>query len=849
MPRFPTVILTFVIVLLFQHSVSAQVTLVKTGNAVGEIVVDKTNASGNGIKILDDAGTWLADCVKRSANATLPVKEKLSDQPSVIIARADAHAKLAKDAGLKSKAYDAFCIVTRKDRVYILGNSEAAARHGVATLLRQLGFRWFAPSPQWHIVPKSATITVNMNIVDEPKLVHRGIWYAYAGGEAELMNNYRRWAIANRLSVASVIRTGHSYGNIIGRNKDMFAKHPEYYALLPNGKRDTEGSINARKFCFTNPGLIDLVVKDRIKLLEEYRKANPAAFMVSVDPSDGQGTCHCEECQKLGSDTNRVLHLANHVAKGLREKHPDGWVGLYAYSSHRLPPTIQVEPNVYVQVAMGFNRTKYTLPQLVELWSKKVGAIGLREYYGVEAWDWGLPGRMRGSHVAYHKKWIPFYAQRKLNAVNAETNANWGGQTLGLYVAAQMMWDPSVDPDALVDEYYTQAFGKAATPMRKLLAKFDNAPPLRSATLVPMYADLHEAWMLAKEDPEVRRRLVDLMAYLVYVAKFREFDLVRNASPSRGDEYYRALLPLMQYTWQIRMRDVVHHYALARRLCNGLPVGDKRLDFYMFNKKKPPVWKQGEQITDDEIVTMFLKYREHLQADGNPVVVFSRYLDPVRVPGADVGPCERLGTKEDGVAEFRKELTGFLIPAGKQKVRFAIAPTGRSATMTVTLRTTVFFEKTFAKSETFQPVEFELPRANEYRVTIKGGVKLRVPKETPFLFEASATNPAWIEYSGPHYFYVPKNAKELIVDAGPRLSLYIPDQKSRVDVTPSSRESGKDYAVIKVPPKAAGKIWHTSNQTRGQVSFLNIPPLMSFHRQTIFVPRELAEAEGLTTKD
>ena len=52
-------------------------------------------------------------------------------------------------------------------------------------------------------------------------------------------------------------------------------------------------------------------------------------------------------------------------ARTLRAAQPNAWVGLYAYSSHRLPPTIDVEPNVYVQVAMGFNRTEYTLPELV----------------------------------------------------------------------------------------------------------------------------------------------------------------------------------------------------------------------------------------------------------------------------------------------------------------------------------------------------------------------------------------------------------------------------------------------------------------------------------------------------
>jgi hypothetical protein len=230
------------------------------------------------------------------------------------------------------------------------------------------------------------------------------------------MENYTRWAIANRLGVRSLMRTGHSYGNIIQRNQQAFAEHPEYYALLSTGQRDAQRAVNARKFCFSNPGLIELVAADRLRLLEEERRANPAAMMVSVDPSDGEGTCHCEACQKLGTTTDRVLHLANAVARRLREKHPDAWVGLYGYSSHRLPPTIDVEPNVYVQVAMGFNHTQYTLPELIERWSQKVDAIGLREYYGVEAWDWGLPGRMRGGQVAYHQKWIPYYAERKLNA-------------------------------------------------------------------------------------------------------------------------------------------------------------------------------------------------------------------------------------------------------------------------------------------------------------------------------------------------------------------------------------------------------------------------------------------------
>jgi len=598
-----------------------------------------------------------------------------------------------------------------------------------------------------------------------------------------------------------------------------------------------------------------LVTEDRRKLLAEMRRANPAAFMVSVDPSDGEGTCACDQCAKLGTTTDRVFHLANEVAKGLRQTDKSAWVGLYAYSSHRLPATIDVEPNVYVQVAMGFNRTKYTLPELVDAWSKKVGAVGLREYYGVEAWDWGLPGRMRGARVEYHQKWIPFYADRKLNALNAETNANWGAQTVGLYVSSQLLWNPKANVDTLENEFYQHAYGDAAPAMRRLHKRFDEAPPLRAATLLPMFHDVEQAWQ-ATDDSDVRARLVDLMAYLTYVAKFRAFDLVRSRNADRNDEYYESLTMLMNYAWRIRQRDMVHYYALARRLCNGLPVQDKRLEHWLFNKERDPVWMHGDALTDAEMRTLFEATIQSLEADGDPTVAFSRYFEPIKVDGDDGGASSIVNDPRPGVGRFRRALRGFLVPSKKQTVQLHIAPTSRQAKLVVYLRgDTVLYEKDFRRMENEEPVgstlqtaEFELPKANEYRVELTGDFILQVPEETPFVFEASVTRPAWIDYSGPHYFYVPRGTKELIVDANPRLSLIIPGRKPRLDVLPADRVEGKKHIVVPVPEGAAGKVWRTSNMTRGEVSLLNTPPLFSFHRHTLFTPREIAEADELTTK-
>lgn len=108
---------------------------------------------------------------------------------------------------------------------------------------------------------------------------------------------------------------------------------------------------------------------------------------------------------------------------------------------------------------------------------------------------------------------------------------------------------------------------------------------------------------------------------------------------------------------------------------------------------------------------------------------------------------------------------------------------------------------------------------------------------------------AQLEYSGPHYFYVPKGTKELIVEPGPRLSLHVPGEAKRRDITSADAEPGKAYAIIPVPEGADGMVWHTSNMTRGKFALLNVPPLLSFHRSTVIVPREVAEADGLVTAD
>ena len=338
---YPTSSLVLSLLFFYPTALRAEVELLKNGQAEIQVVAEIREATTAEAVTIKEAAEWMAQSLSQASGAKFEVAEAVGEPPSLIVGLKKAWPEVARAVNFGTDKYDAYAIITqtRKNQIYVLGNSDEGARHGVADLLRRWGFRWFAPSRKWHVKPQLKDLAFDMTFVESPQLIDRRIWYAYGmSGEdlKPLTRDYRRWAAANRLTLRGMTRTGHSYGNLIGRNKEAFANNPELSAMKEDGTRDLKSVPNARKFCFSNPDLIKLVAEDRMKLLEANKRINPASFMVSVDPSDGEGTCHCENCKKLGTATDRVMYLANETAKRLRTKNPKAWVGLYAYSSHRL---------------------------------------------------------------------------------------------------------------------------------------------------------------------------------------------------------------------------------------------------------------------------------------------------------------------------------------------------------------------------------------------------------------------------------------------------------------------------------------------------------------------------------
>src|SRR5690606_2429839 len=117
---------------------------------------------------------------------------------------------------------------------------------------------------------------------------------------------------------------------IIQANKAAFEQHPEYYALV---KGERKGS----KLCISNPAVQQMAADYALS----YFAKNPDQLSISMEPTDGYGWCKCENCAKLGNPEDRMIILANHVAKALEKDYADKYIGVLAYAHHALPSTVE----------------------------------------------------------------------------------------------------------------------------------------------------------------------------------------------------------------------------------------------------------------------------------------------------------------------------------------------------------------------------------------------------------------------------------------------------------------------------------------------------------------------------
>ena len=238
-----------------------------------------------------------------------------------------------------------------------------------------------------------------------------------------------------------------------------------------HGEVAKKNSSSGWQPCMTSEGATNQIIANIIAWFDEHPDENS----VSIAPNDGGGYCNCPECLKLsanvgedGENRSRLFwQFANRIAEGVAEKYPDKIIGTLAYSYSKYPyEGLKLHPNImpfYVGSTASYRDPEAKAERLghIEQWSRTARQFGIYEWYFGEGFAIPVP------YDHYLAQSLGYSYEHGARALYSEVYPNWGLDGYKVWVFAKLLWDPSRDVDALLDDFCTNFFSEAAGPMRK----------------------------------------------------------------------------------------------------------------------------------------------------------------------------------------------------------------------------------------------------------------------------------------------------------------------------------------------------------------------------------------------
>jgi len=453
-----------------------------------------------------------------------------------------------------------YLLQTHEGKLYVIGATTAALQHAVSDLLFTLGHRQFFPGQTWEIVPSSPTLDVALDRFEKPSYHSRLIWYG-SGMQDFNAGHYEVWARRNRIGAGFSLNTSHEYNAIRKRNAEAFKNNPHFLAQIDGEHKEGAHA----KFNVADPGLQKLVAEDAL----QWFKDNPNQISKTMDPSDFGGWSNTGPSAALGEGTNQALTLANLVAKAINENSPKPrYVGMYAYYQHQLPPTIEVDPHIIISFATRFLRPGVTVDTLIDGWKKQgLKQLGIREYYSVYMWDWGMPDlSLQGGDLGYLQYTIPHFYNEGARFLTSESSDASGPIGLGHYVASRLLWnvDEAKNLDQIVDDFLEKSFGPAKEPMGRFYALINghNRTLLQYDMVHQMYSILAEARQVQGLDAATKQRIDELVLYTRYVELMRDYLTLRTANQQPRQEAFEAVI---KHAYRMHKTMMIHVTAMYAR--------------------------------------------------------------------------------------------------------------------------------------------------------------------------------------------------------------------------------------------------------------------------------------------
>jgi hypothetical protein len=257
--------------------------------------------------------------------------------------------------------------------------------------------------------------------------------------------------------------------------------HPEYFALLPNGKRASERTIdynpvNSRGMTpldVTNPDVQNLIVA----AIEAKIKEGATAIQISPPDEYYLDRCNCDKCNAFfglsantydevmaRGKTGKLWGIYFTIANRIHQKYPKikllAWDyqdtpldSEYIQSVKRFP--VNLIPELHMGLMKDFDKLQgISIPAGVGAIEETFTAFNLDGPYAPERTP-AYAAEMAKAEVANHVLFARRDGSMKV----------WGLQAPAYYVYGRMLGDPSADYEDILKEFYRTSFGNVAPQM------------------------------------------------------------------------------------------------------------------------------------------------------------------------------------------------------------------------------------------------------------------------------------------------------------------------------------------------------------------------------------------------
>lgn len=622
--------------------------------------------AADAVPVAKFAAQEMTNFLSRVLGGPIPAREAPSAS-GVSIFLGDS--KWAREAGVdvSSLDRDAFAIKVVGNRIYIAGRDdpkkdpryllnyggwgsvlyERATSFGVYEFLERFaGVRFYFPGELGTIVPSRGSIEVAGDFVVRPDFTSRFL-QMWSGEYFEpCPKNYSKTLDYYRLRFETIRVPACHGSNGFKYQRRFAATHPEYFCLLPNGKRDLseerlfEG-VQPGQLCWSS-GIVEEMYKDaRSYVLGEkadVRKIPHGASKdgkfgwngncafgkyVDIMPQDGMVHCGCEKCKasqalckakNMTPETYLVWGAVSNIASRLRAEGLDGVISMMAYNGFSSVPDFELPPNIEVMLATTGPWSVYDS----RLADNDRKASGWAEKLGHKVRLWNYPCKLLGLDVKGEgvpqncpRAWVKFYkhSSKWINGAFAESESDrWFYNYLNYYAFSKVCWDNDVDVDALLSEHYRLMFGPAAADMAEI------------------YETLEECWMRGvvgnsietPMGPVVKSPSEKQMWEKVYSpARLARFDellkLARSKVAAGSLEARRIDLVEREFLGGLRRRSAAYADTAAglKALELQLAVGEeKKISLVPFNSRKKQLKTVGTDVyvrrTADALVVRYV---------------------------------------------------------------------------------------------------------------------------------------------------------------------------------------------------------------------------------------------------